>query len=258
MSIRVMSAVWGMDLPDSEMLILLALADWCNDEGQCWPSIAQLVRKTRKSERTIQGTIKSLVAKGHMSREERLGKGCSYTLHPRSDCAPAEIAPRTDRAPAKVAPPQPLPLTPAAAADNTSIHTITSQKASPSSRTRASKPDEFPCPEGVDPIDWEALKANRRAKRAALSVGAHRQITRKLTDWDREGWPPGPIVAFAAERGWTTVFQTDEMKGQANGLRNGSPERLGGNGRGGAPVGRSTTVDAATRFLERRGIAVPH
>lgn len=79
------------------------------------------------------------------------------------------------------------------------------------------KADDFPCPEGVDPTDWLGLKANRKAKRAALTVGAHRQIIRKLEGWARDGWPPGPIVAAAVERGWTTVFETDEMKAPRNG-----------------------------------------
>lgn len=72
---------------------------------------------------------------------------------------------------------------------------------------------DFPCPAGVDPVDWEGLKANRRAKRAALSEGAHRQIITKLDRWAAAGWPPGPIVAHAVEHGWQTVFETAEMKG---------------------------------------------
>ena len=37
MSIRVMSAVWAIALPDSEKLVMLALADWSDDDGKCWP-----------------------------------------------------------------------------------------------------------------------------------------------------------------------------------------------------------------------------
>ena len=89
----------------------------------------------------------------------------------------------------------------------------------PDITTRARGADSFPCPPRVDQIDWSALKANRKAKRAALTEGAHRQIVKKLDAWEREGWPPGPIVAFAAERGWTSVFETDEMKnGNATGI----------------------------------------
>lgn len=90
--------------------------------------------------------------------------------------------------------------------------------------TRARKADDFPCPDGVDLTDWQALKANRKAKRAPLTAGAHRAIIRKLDGWARSGWPPGPIVANAAERGWTTVFETDEMKAPRNGTnRTASP-----------------------------------
>lgn len=81
--------------------------------------------------------------------------------------------------------------------------------------TRA-RPDPFPLPNGVDQLDWDGLKANRKAKRAPLTEGAHRQITRKLEAWAEAGWPPGPIVAHAVERGWTSVFETDEMRAAAN------------------------------------------
>lgn len=112
MSIRVMTAVWGIDLPDSQKIVLLALADCANDEGLCWPSMASLAGKCSKGERTVQGVIKELVAAGHLTRTEVVGKGCKYVVHPRSDCAPQKLHPRKDRTP----PPQPLRDTPAAAA----------------------------------------------------------------------------------------------------------------------------------------------
>ena len=74
-------------------------------------------------------------------------------------------------------------------------------------------------------MDWRGLIANRKAQKAPLSEAAHRGIIRKLETWTRDGWPPGPIVANAAERGWRTVFETDEMKGSHNGnhhIRTGS------------------------------------
>jgi hypothetical protein len=87
----------------------------------------------------------------------------------------------------------------------------------PENTTPRAKADPFPCPVDVDETDWAALKANRKAKKAPLTEGAYRQIVRKLDQWARDGWPPGPIVAAAAERGWTTVFETDEMKAPRNG-----------------------------------------
>jgi hypothetical protein len=97
-----------MELPDSEKIVLLALADCANDEGHCWPGIRSLVKKCCKTDRTVQLAIKMLVAKGHLTRREVPGKGCNYTVHPivrladpRTGCAPEENAPpkRTTQTP---------------------------------------------------------------------------------------------------------------------------------------------------------------
>ena len=192
-------------LPDSEKIVLLALADCANDEGGCWPSMATLAKKCSKSDRTVQASIKKLVKAGHLTRNETPGKGCSYTVHPRSSFTPEAASP-----------PKPSHHTPEAASDKPSMNHQSPTKSSTSTEKRARKVVDFPCPENVDPIDWQGLIANRKAKRAALSEGAHRQIIGKLTKWADAGWPPGPIVAHAAERGWTSVFETDEMKAGTN------------------------------------------
>lgn len=129
MSVRAMSAVWELDLPDSDKIVLLALADCANDEGHCWPSVASLVLKCSKSERTIQGSIKRLVDEGHLTRREVQGKGCNYTVHPNMK----RICPRSDSTPAATAPPQRTTLTPAAAADKPS-RTINSEAKASSQR----------------------------------------------------------------------------------------------------------------------------
>ena len=122
-----MTRVWDLDLPDSDKIVLLALADCANDEGHCWPSVASLVRKCSKSERTIQGSIKRLVDEGLLTRREVLGKGCNYTVLPKTT---AENASRNHRAPAANAPAQRTPSTPAAAADKPS-RTINSEAKAP-------------------------------------------------------------------------------------------------------------------------------
>lgn len=116
MSIRIMSQVWEVDLPASEKLVLLALADCANDEGGCWPSMATLSSKCSKSERTIQTAIKALVAAGHVLRDERPGRGCFYIVRPVSSTAPAKSAPPQKLRPAKSAPPQKRASTPAKSA----------------------------------------------------------------------------------------------------------------------------------------------
>lgn len=107
MSIKIMTAVWELSLPDSEKLALLALADCANDEGLCWPSMATLARKCSKSDRTLQKAVIALCEKGHLSRDERPGKGVLYRIHPRSDFTPETASP-----------PKPTTKTPEATSDN--------------------------------------------------------------------------------------------------------------------------------------------
>lgn len=169
MSIRLMSLAWDAELADSDKLVLLALADWSDDTGLCWPSIPQIAKKCSKSERTVQASIHSLEDAGHLSRKVIVGKGCRYTVHPRRDCTPAEIAPPQKLRPAAVA------GTPAAAAPNTSKkHHITSEaKASSVKRATISGgigatrlPANWTVPSITGPSAeiWENWDRDRRAQ----------------------------------------------------------------------------------------------
>ncbi|WP_167706609.1 helix-turn-helix domain-containing protein [Sphingobium fuliginis] len=157
MSIRVMSAVWDLDLPDSEKLVALALADWCNDQGECWPSVPQIAKKCSKSERTVQNVTASLEAKGHLTRQMIPGRGCKYHIHPRKDCtttpaAAAPVNPRKRCTPATAAPVQGTTDTPAAAAPNTSVTVISSEaNASSDKRAKAANENWHRLPEGWEP-----------------------------------------------------------------------------------------------------------
>ncbi|GAA0586475.1 helix-turn-helix domain-containing protein [Halomonas salifodinae] len=69
MSIKVSTMVWEK-WPNggSEMLCLLALADWCNDEGgSLYPSIGALAKKMRVSDRQAQRVLHSLIDRGFVS-----------------------------------------------------------------------------------------------------------------------------------------------------------------------------------------------
>jgi len=65
MSIRVMSLVWdGFPGAGSELLAMLALADWSDDDGRCYPSIAAIATKTRLSRSQAQRVIHGLIDGG--------------------------------------------------------------------------------------------------------------------------------------------------------------------------------------------------
>lgn len=86
MSIRIMSDVWDSadKLKDSPLLVMLAMADYCNEDRECWPSIKSLAEKARISQRQTQRIIRALQAHGYLSVSNRGGKHlCNvYTLAP--------------------------------------------------------------------------------------------------------------------------------------------------------------------------------
>lgn len=64
MAVRILAKVWEGYPGDSsvELLALLALADWSDDEGRSFPSNAAIGRKCRISERQAQRLIRRLIA----------------------------------------------------------------------------------------------------------------------------------------------------------------------------------------------------
>lgn len=68
MSIAVMARVW-QDYPGaggSELLAMLALADWSDDEGRCWPSMTSIADKTRLSRSQAQRVVHGLITDGYL------------------------------------------------------------------------------------------------------------------------------------------------------------------------------------------------
>lgn len=65
MSIKLMTKVWEKEVSHSELAILLAMADYADDEGRnCYPSYDRLAWKTGYSARQVQRIIKDLCEKG--------------------------------------------------------------------------------------------------------------------------------------------------------------------------------------------------
>lgn len=62
-SIKVMNRVWDFSrAAGTPLLVLLCLADWADDNGECWPSIATIATKCRlKDDRHVRRVIRSLV-----------------------------------------------------------------------------------------------------------------------------------------------------------------------------------------------------
>ena len=74
MSIKIMSAIWEhSEAKGTELLLLLAIADYANDKGMAWPSITTLARKCRMSRRYTMSLLQKLEAKGAIEIQRRVG-----------------------------------------------------------------------------------------------------------------------------------------------------------------------------------------
>lgn len=173
MSIALMTEVWRLDLPSVDKLVMLALADWANDDGKCWPSIARIAAKSGCSDRTVQRALREAEKNGHLTRDDKPGKGCLYTLHPRHSVTPDTASPVTKKA-----------KTPDRVSPNTS-RTITDKNTK-----RALPKDWKPEPFGPD-SQCRAIVDSWSPKELATQIehfGAHhRGKGNRFLDW-QDGW----------------------------------------------------------------------
>lgn len=80
MSVKVSSRLWeNSHASGGDLLVLLALADHANEDGECWPGIASLASKTRMSERNVQRILRRLREAGELHVTQRPGKGWNST-----------------------------------------------------------------------------------------------------------------------------------------------------------------------------------
>ena len=84
MSIKVMSYIWEHSPhKGSELITLLAIADYADDRGIAYPSIAALSKKTRMTERNVDHVLKKLVKRQALSIARQAGPNRSniFTVH---------------------------------------------------------------------------------------------------------------------------------------------------------------------------------
>lgn len=77
-----MSRVWPLQMGHADKLVLLALADNANDDGECWPSVSVLCERTCLSDRAVQHCVRRLTEAGHVSVSRRYKKSNVFHVHP--------------------------------------------------------------------------------------------------------------------------------------------------------------------------------
>ena len=112
MSIKAMNWAWEQKLPPSSKLILMAIADAADEEGDCWPKVKTIAKKCGVSDRTVQRVLKEFIANGLISvtprfSQDRRQVSNNYRLNPQNsypDNLSPPLAPHSRRGEADVTP----------------------------------------------------------------------------------------------------------------------------------------------------------
>ncbi|MBB4154159.1 hypothetical protein GGQ80_002069 [Sphingomonas jinjuensis] len=178
-------------MPATEKVVLAALADCADDDGITWIAVKSLrgkidlITMTSLGERTIQGAIKSLCAAGHLARIEQPGRGCTYTVQPRSSCGAQDMRGAPDAE------------APAPAAGEPSITPQSPSKATPSTEARPKRVTRKPMSPGA-PATPEERITGQRGRRIDIDWQPAKPLPdaiAKVVD----GWPPGRLAEEVAE-----------------------------------------------------------
>jgi DNA-binding transcriptional ArsR family regulator len=80
MSISFMTLAWKTNIPSGRKLVLLALCDNANHQGECYPSVEVIAHKCSMGQRTVQQHIGDLEAAGVLVRHFRRGRSTLYKI----------------------------------------------------------------------------------------------------------------------------------------------------------------------------------
>lgn len=210
-----MSVVWDDGPPKvNHRMVLLALADFANDEGWCWPSISTLCRKTTLSERAVQGCIRDLENEGWLFTVKGGGtKSNQYRITPAQRAPVQDMPPRTSCP----APPHSVPHTPAQRAPKPSVTTN-----EPSVRSNEADEIRLALETWASPSAVSSFIAYRRkakGKGNAFTLTAAKRLASNLKAIFDRGGDCDDALGMAEERVWLTV-QEDwyfNAKGKSNG-----------------------------------------
>lgn len=99
MSVHIQSMVWFREFnTPAQKLVALCLADFCDDNGKCWPSNALIARKCGLSEQTVENAIAVFKGCGLIVRETRMrGDGSRSSSLTTFDVAKLEMESRAGR-----------------------------------------------------------------------------------------------------------------------------------------------------------------
>lgn len=223
MSYDVMKACRPLQMPSSPKAVLMALADYADESGACWPSIPTLCEYTCLSERTVHAAIKWLEQAKVVVGDRSNGRHTTYVvdansyqqppqqLHPRSSCTPANAA--VTPAAAAVVPPQ-IPQSPPQQLRSNNQEPPKEQPGTKKQNVRAPKADKvefdssvIDLPDWLPRDSWTDWVQHRIAVKAPMTERAAHMAVKHLDKLRAAGNDPVAVIEQSVRSGkWTDLY----------------------------------------------------
>lgn len=236
MSIRIMSQVWNMEIDDSTAkLTLMALADFSDDEGYCYPSYEVLAKKISKSKRTAIRAVEKLTELGFLQKEKReLKDGTSsanlYKILSEKDRV-TQTHPRVtnekERVTSMTLPsdtddtPRVTSMTPCSDKGVTPINITTNRTVSRTIKEPSINPlppKGISLPDFIDPNLWQKYLAYKKERREKLSTEGIEMKFSEWAKWANEGIDVNACIREAMANEWQGIFKPKPTYKTQNGL----------------------------------------
>nr|DAO41554.1 MAG TPA: helix-turn-helix domain protein [Bacteriophage sp.] len=225
MSIRIMSQVWNMEIDDSTAkLTLMALADFSDDEGYCYPSYEVLAKKISKSKRTAIRAVEKLTELGFLQKEKRkLKDGTSsanlYKILSENDRV-TQTHPRVtnekERVTSMTLPsdtydtPRVTSMSPCSDKGVTPINITTNRTVSRTIKEPSINPlppKGVSLPDFIDPNLWQEYLTYKKERREKLSSKGIEMKFSEWAKWANEGIDVNACIREAMANEWQGVFK---------------------------------------------------
>ncbi len=80
MSFSIGKRVWAIPIPATDKLVLLALAHYADDNGQCWPSLDKLGKDTGLHPKSVSRCIRRLKKRKLIETKRRMNSSSIVLL----------------------------------------------------------------------------------------------------------------------------------------------------------------------------------
>ncbi len=247
-----MSQVWNMEIDDSTAkLTLMALADFSDDEGYCYPSYEVLAKKISKSKRTAIRAVEKLAELGFLKKEKReLKDGTSsanlYKIlsendrvtqtHPRVTNEKERVTqthPRVTNEKERVTSvtlpsdiddtPRVTSVTPCSDKGVTPINITTNRTVSRTIKEPSINPlppKGVSLPDFIDPNLWQKYLAYKKERREKLSTEGIEMKFSEWAKWASEGIDVNECLREAMRNEWQGVFKPKTQGGSGRNVPN--------------------------------------